>query len=143
MHRSSSYYLSSSSSSSSSMGAASVTGGPSGNAGLTLTICRRTTRTRTQPRKRPSTPAAPTLPTLVHLVPIVVLLSGLLLWSLSTTPVHPTEVGVILLKKERLMALKSGLEHSSNGPGMVVAMENLDPAGNTVGKRIKKDGLKK
>jgi len=52
------------------------------------------------------------------------------------------EVGVIVLKKERLMALKSGPEHSSNGPRMVAAMEDPDPVGNTVGKRIK-DGFKK
>lgn len=53
------------------------------------------------------------------------------------------EVGLIVLKKERLMALKSGPERSSNGPGMVAAMEDPNPVGNTDGKRIKKDGLKK
>ncbi|KAE8784511.1 hypothetical protein D1007_41863 [Hordeum vulgare] len=144
MHRSSSYYLSSSSSSSSSMGAASVTGGPSGNAGLDADhLPTYDPHSDTAKKEALDACRANLAHTLVHLVPIVVLLSGLLHWSLSTTPVHPTEVGVILLKKERLMALKSGLEHSSNGPGMVVAMENLDPAGNTVGKRIKKDGLKK
>jgi hypothetical protein len=64
------------------------------------------------------------------------------------------EVGVIVLKKGILMALKSGPEHSSNGPRMMAAMENSDPVGkasyvlvskqdgNTAGKRIK-DGLKK
>lgn len=41
------------------------------------------------------------------------------------------------------MALKSGPERSSNGPGMVAAMEDPNPVGNTDGKRIKKDGLKK
>ncbi|KAM3349893.1 hypothetical protein ACQJBY_022631 [Aegilops geniculata] len=145
MHRSSSYYLSSSSSSSSSSAvAASVPGGPNGNVGMDVDqLPMYDPHSDTAKKEALDASRANLAHALVHLVPVVVLLCGLLLWSLSTTPVPPAEVGVIVLKKERLMALKSGPEHSSNGPRMVAAMEDPDPVGNTIGKRIKKDGLKK
>uniref|UniRef100_A0ACD5VMI6 Uncharacterized protein n=1 Tax=Avena sativa TaxID=4498 RepID=A0ACD5VMI6_AVESA len=150
MHRSSSYYLSSSSSSSasSSAAAASVPGGPSGNAGVDVDQLP-TYNPQSDAAKKEALDAsrANLAHALVHLVPIVVLLCGLLLWSLSTTLVPPAaaEVGVIVLKKGRLMALKSEL---------MAAMEDPDPVGkpshglasehdgSTAGKRIK-DGLKK
>uniref|UniRef100_A0ACD5W1H2 Uncharacterized protein n=1 Tax=Avena sativa TaxID=4498 RepID=A0ACD5W1H2_AVESA len=156
MHRSSSYYLSSSSSSSASaVAAASVPGGPSGNAGVDVDQLP-TYNPQSDAAKKEALDAsrANLAHALVHLVPIVVLLCGLLLWSLSTTPVPPAEVGLIVLKKGRLMALKSGPEHSLNGPRMMAAMEDPDPVGkpshglasehdgSTAGKRIK-DGLKK
>ena len=49
------------------------------------------------------------------------------------------EVGVIVLKKGILMALKSGPEYSLNGPRMMAAMGDTK----TAAKRIEKDGLKK
>ncbi|CAM0881676.1 unnamed protein product [Alopecurus aequalis] len=141
MHRSSSYYLSSSSSSAA---VASVPGGPSGNAGMDADQLP-TYDPQSDAAKKEALDAsrANLAHALVHLVPVVVLLCGLLLWSLSTTPVPPAEVGAIVLKKGRLMALKSGPDHSLNGPRMMAALEDQDLVGNAAGKRIKKDGLKK
>ncbi|KQK08686.1 uncharacterized protein LOC106866158 [Brachypodium distachyon] len=167
MHRSSSYYLQSSSSATTvSSAAASVAGGPGGNSNNAAAM-----GVDQLPTYDPLSDAAKkealdasrgnlTHP-LVHLVPVVVLLCALLLWSLSTTPLPPTgnaEVGVVVLKKGRLMALKSGPANDWDGSGMMAAgtedpdlddkaashgltPEQLD--GDTFGKRIKKDGLKK
>jgi hypothetical protein len=90
MHRSSSYYLSSSSSSSVSAATASVPGGPSGNAGVDVDQLP-TYDPQSDAAKKESLAAtrANLAHALVHLVPVVVLLCGLLLWSLSTTPVPP------------------------------------------------------
>jgi hypothetical protein len=91
MHRSSSYYLSSSSSSSASAAAAaSVPGGPSGNAGIDVDQLP-TYDPQSDAAKKEALDAsrANLAHALVHLVPVVVLLCGVLLWSLSTTPVPP------------------------------------------------------
>lgn len=131
-------------------------GGPSGNAGMDMDQLP-TYDPQSDAAKKEALDAsrANLAHALVHLVPVVVLLCALLLWSLSTTPVHPAEVGMIVLKKERLMALKSVPEHSLNGPRMVAALEDPDPVGkpshglaseqdgSTARTRIKKDGLKK
>nr|CDM83406.1 unnamed protein product [Triticum aestivum] len=91
MHRSSSYYLSSSSSSSSSaVAASSVPGGPSGNAGMDVDqLPVYDPHSDTAKKEALDASRANLAHALVHLVPVVVLLCGLLLWSLSTTPVPP------------------------------------------------------
>ena len=87
MHRSSSYYLSSSSASAA---AAAVPGGPSWNAGVDVDQLP-TYGPQSDAAKKEALDAsrANLAHALVHLVPVVVLLCGLLLWSLSTTPVPP------------------------------------------------------
>uniref|UniRef100_A0A0D9V2T9 Uncharacterized protein n=1 Tax=Leersia perrieri TaxID=77586 RepID=A0A0D9V2T9_9ORYZ len=93
MHRSSSYQLTSSSSSSSL--AAMVTAGPSGTAAAGVSSSNvdvdqlPTYDQRSDAGKKKEAldaSRASLAHTLVHLVPVVVLLCGLLLWSLSTTP---------------------------------------------------------
>ncbi|XP_022682427.1 uncharacterized protein LOC111257344 [Setaria italica] len=71
--------------------------------------------------------------TLVHLVPVVVLLCGLLLWSLSNTNVP--EAGVLVEKGDghtmvahvTIMPHNSGTASSWKGSGMLTATEDSDP----------------
>ncbi|CAO2203997.1 unnamed protein product [Urochloa humidicola] len=107
MHRSSSYYLHQSSSSSAASpspaaggGASSSAAGPSGAAAAAMDVDHLPTYDpRSDAAKKEALDAsrADLARTLVHLVPVVVLLCGLLLWSLSGTNVpgnasHPIVV---------------------------------------------------
>jgi hypothetical protein len=92
MHRSSSYYLqqSSSAASSSSPAAASSSSGPSGTAAGAMDVDHLPTydpRSDAVKKEALDASRADLARTLVHLVPVVVLLCGLLLWSLSSTNV--------------------------------------------------------
>ena len=91
MHRSSSYYLQQSSSSAASPSPASgtVASGPSGAAGAMDVGHLPTYDPRSDAAKKEALDAsrADLARTLVHLIPVVVLLCGLLLWSLSNATV--------------------------------------------------------
>ena len=90
MHRSSSYYLQSSSSSVSPLAAAGAAApGPSSTAGVMDVDQLPTYDPRSDVAKKEALDAsrADLARALVHLIPVVVLLCGLLLWSLSNTDV--------------------------------------------------------
>ena len=88
MHRSSSYYLQSSSSSVSPSAGAAATG-PSSTAGVMDVDQLPTYDPRSDVAKKEALDAsrADLARALVHLIPVVVLLCGLLLWSLSNSDV--------------------------------------------------------
>jgi hypothetical protein len=90
MHRSSSYYLQSSSSSVLPLAAAGAAApGPSSTAGVMDVDQLPTHDPRSDVAKKEALDASRTdlARALVHLIPVVVLLCGLLLWSLSNTEV--------------------------------------------------------
>ena len=89
MHRSASYYLQSSSSSSSSSSTGAAAPGPSSTAGAMDVDQLPTYDPRSDVAKKEALDAsrADLARALVHLIPVVVLLCGLLLWSLSNTDV--------------------------------------------------------
>ncbi|KAL6614933.1 hypothetical protein ACP70R_037203 [Stipagrostis hirtigluma subsp. patula] len=135
MHRSSSYYLSPSSAAAAAaagLGASAAgTGGPSGAAGMDVDQLP-TYDPRSDAAKKEALDAsrADLARTLVHLIPVVVLLCGLILWSLSATDVP--EVGILVEKggnhkivaRARLMPQNSGSTAGSNESGMVNRMED-------------------
>ncbi|KAK3164757.1 hypothetical protein QOZ80_1AG0024190 [Eleusine coracana subsp. coracana] len=137
MHRSSSYYLSSSSSapsSSSATAGTSSSSGPSGAAGALDVDQLPTYDPRSDAAKKEALDAsrAGLARTLVHVVPIVVLLCGLLLWSLSATDVP--EVGILVHKESghethvKLVTDKSGSSSGWNGSSMTTTgMGGSDP----------------
>ncbi|TVU34589.1 hypothetical protein EJB05_16426 [Eragrostis curvula] len=146
MHRSSSYYLSSTSSSSSlppsATAGASSTSGPSGTAGAALDVDQLPTYDpRSDAAKKEALDAsrADLARTLVHLVPVVVLLCGLLLWSLSATDV--SEVGVLVDKgsahktvtRVKLMTYKSESSSRWNGSNMMTGTEHSVPTDKSTG----------
>ncbi|KAF8696879.1 hypothetical protein HU200_036521 [Digitaria exilis] len=140
MHRSSSYYLQQSSSSTTTASPSPATGaaaasGPSGTAGAMDVDHLPTYDPRSDAAKKEALDAsrADLARTLVHLVPVVVLLCGLLLWSLSNTDVP--EVGVLLEKgndhtmvtRVNIMAQNNGVASNWKGSGMMTTTEDSDP----------------
>ncbi|WVZ69725.1 hypothetical protein U9M48_018464 [Paspalum notatum var. saurae] len=104
MHRSSSYYLqqsSSSSSASTAAAAAAASPGPSGTAGVMDVDHLPTYDPRSDAAKKEALDAsrADLARTFVHLIPVVVLLCGLLLWSVSNTDVPATAIQPIRCDK--------------------------------------------
>ncbi|CAL4975308.1 unnamed protein product [Urochloa decumbens] len=145
MHRSSSYYLQQSSSSSSASspspaagggGASASSSGPSGAAAVAMDVDHLPTYDpRSDAAKKEALDAsrADLARTLVHLVPVVVLLCGLLLWSLSSTNVP--EVGVLVEKGDghtmiahvTIMPQNNIATSRWKGSGMLTTMEDSDP----------------
>ncbi|XP_062179506.1 uncharacterized protein LOC133884166 [Phragmites australis] len=128
MHRSSSYCLSTSSTATSSSGT-------SGTAGIMDVDQLPTYDPRSDVAKKEALDAsrAGLARTLVHLIPVVVLLCGLLLWSLSAT--DTPDVGIMLEKgggdkmvtHVKLMPQKTRSPSRWNSSGMMTGMEDSDP----------------
>nr|AVY91728.1 hypothetical protein Shy3280Sca015_066 [Saccharum hybrid cultivar SP80-3280] len=136
MHRSSSYYLQSSSSSVLPLAAAGAAApGPSSTAGVMDVDQLPTYDPRSDVAKKEALDASRTdlARALVHLIPVVVLLCGLLLWSLSNTEVP--EVGVLVeegdgrttVARVMIMPQNSGTTSSWKGSVTMSATEDSDP----------------
>ncbi|KAF8676051.1 hypothetical protein HU200_047556 [Digitaria exilis] len=139
MHRSSSYYLQQSSSSSTAASPSPAVGataasGPSGTAGAMDVDHLPTYDPRSDAAKEALDASRADLArTLVHLVPVVVLLCGLLLWSLSNTDVPEISVLVekgnehTMVARVNIMAQNNGATSNWKGSGMMAATEDSDP----------------
>ncbi|OEL20855.1 hypothetical protein BAE44_0018126 [Dichanthelium oligosanthes] len=140
MHRSSSYYLQSSSSTAEwpSPAAGVAASGPSGTAGVMDVNHLPTYDPRSDAAKKEALDAsrADLARTLVHLIPVVVLLCGLLIWSLSNADVP--EVGVLVEKgnvRHTMVMQDGGAASSWKGSGMKSTTEDTDPIGKAHGTK--------
>ncbi|CAO2179239.1 unnamed protein product [Urochloa humidicola] len=141
MHRSSSYYLQQSAAAAASPslaaggGAAASSSGPSGTTAAMDVDHLPTYDPRSDAAKKEALDAsrADLARTLVHLVPVVVLLCGLLLWSLSSTNIP--EVGVLVEKGDghTMIAHVTIMPQNSigasrwKGSSMLTGTEDSDP----------------